>query len=175
MTRDTAYQLIGFISAFVLIIITARSKEPESLEDFLKTHPVNLIKQTELNDSEKAFFSKWAISANARGLAFRFFKGKIRWDGGASEGYLSIKIGRDTFPVKVDYTYPGQPPKKPRTFYSMRTTTCRKVNTKHYKVTRTGKEVEIIGRITSIKKPMRKCICGKPELFVIKMDLRWIK
>lgn len=152
------------------LMITCAGIAGESLGDLLKRHPERLIQNERLSRNDEAWFTMWTKEEIDKEITV-----KLRWDGGHYGGYAAVIVGKRTFPVHVEFTYTGEIPKKPKHPVKLRTDKCRKTGAKHYKVTRTGKEIEVSGDVIAIKAPLKICRCGKPELFRIKIKARSIK
>jgi hypothetical protein len=157
------------ISLLIAIAATAKNSEHQTLESILQTHPAALIQTERLSRNDEARFTIWSRDQREKVVSV-----KIRYDGGHKGGYASIKHGKHTIPVHVELGYSGEMPKTKRRV-SLRSTKCRKTGEKHYKVTRTGIEIEVVGEIMDIREPLKLCKCGKPKLFTIKLKVRLIK
>lgn len=161
-----------FLVLFVLSACVAGAEKDEttSLQAICETFPKRLIQDERLSTNDAGFFARWQ-----KDQAGKIIEVKIRWDGGHNGGYCSVTIDRKTYPVKVDFVYSGELPKKPRHEFKPRIDKCRKTGKMHYKITRTGKEVTVKGELTSIPEPIKQCRCGKGELFKIKIKAESVK
>lgn len=157
---------------FLLAAISLYAAEPTNLSEVVKSFPSNLAKKgsAPLSEDEKAEFSKWVSDWTDKPV-----KAEIRYDGEHTGGYVIYRHEYGNVVTHVTFLYPKEPPRNNGPKINLKPRRCKRGGGTHFRTVRGGKTVTVIGTFFYCGRPLTRCVCGKLNMFEIKINAELIR